>query len=203
MWNKGNHRRYVGDKNKYDIIGASQFNILINNGLREKHTLLDIGCGSLRAGRFFIQYLVPGHYYGIEPNEWLVEKAIEEEIGKDLVNIKYPFFSYNGDFDFSGFRFNKFDFVIAHSIFSHAGINQVKDCVKNVSHILNKTGKFIFTFCESKENNQNKKWTYPGRVTYKLAFIKKILQKNKLIGVKMKVKSEQTWVKAERRKNVK
>lgn len=201
MWNKKDHRRYVGAKDKYDIMGATQFNILIRNGLREKHTILDIGCGSLRAGRFLIQYLAPGHYYGIEPNEWLVETAINEEIGRDLLNIKHPFFSYNGDFDFSGFRFNKFDFVIAHSIFSHAGTTQVKKCIKNVKGILNKKGKFFFTFCEGKENNKDKEWTYPGGVTYKLAFIKKILQENKLIGVKMKIKSEQTWIKAERMKN--
>ena len=45
--------------------------------------VLDIGCGSLRAGRLFIPYLLPGHYYGLEPEKWVVDEAIKNEIGEE------------------------------------------------------------------------------------------------------------------------
>ena len=60
---KLNHRAFVGPREHYDIVGAMQFTLLYFLGLREHHYLLDIGCGSLRAGRFFIMYLKPGHYF--------------------------------------------------------------------------------------------------------------------------------------------
>jgi len=64
-----NYRAYVGPVEKYDLVAANQFNLLTMLGLRENHFLLDVGCGSLRGGRLFIPYLLPHHYFGIEPNE--------------------------------------------------------------------------------------------------------------------------------------
>jgi hypothetical protein len=59
---KKDYRSYVGPSDEYDIMGATQFNLLTSLGLRENHTLLDFGCGSLRAGRLFITYLTKSRY---------------------------------------------------------------------------------------------------------------------------------------------
>ena len=56
------HRQYVGGC--WDEIGRLQFDYLVSQGLRPNHYLLDIACGSLRAGIHFIPYLEPGHYLG-------------------------------------------------------------------------------------------------------------------------------------------
>lgn len=56
---KRTYRGYVGPEAQYDLMGATQFRLLCTLGLREHHTLLDFGCGSLRAGRLFIPYLLP------------------------------------------------------------------------------------------------------------------------------------------------
>ena len=61
------YRSYVGPTHQYDLIGAAQFALLYALGLREHHRLLDIGCGSLRAGRMLISYLAPGGYTGVDP----------------------------------------------------------------------------------------------------------------------------------------
>ena len=44
------YKAYVGPPSVYDLVGAMQFNLLTSFGLRDFHKLLDIGCGSLRAG---------------------------------------------------------------------------------------------------------------------------------------------------------
>ena len=93
-----NYRAYVGPPNDYDLIGGLQFTALFRAGLRESHRLLDLGCGSLRAGRLFIPYLRPGCYYGIEPNTWLVDEGLTRELGADIVRVKRPTFSAVGDF---------------------------------------------------------------------------------------------------------
>ncbi|MBN2648947.1 MAG: hypothetical protein JXR50_04305 [Prolixibacteraceae bacterium] len=51
------YKAYVGPPLNYDIIVSMQFNLLSSIGLKGKDKLLDIGCGSLRAGRLFIPYL--------------------------------------------------------------------------------------------------------------------------------------------------
>jgi hypothetical protein len=95
-------------------MSASQFRLLTGLGLSEDHKVLDIGCGSLRAGRLVIQYLLPNNYIGIEPNQWLWERAIEVEIGQDICEIKRPRFLSNPDFttlDLGGLV----DFIVAQS----------------------------------------------------------------------------------------
>src|SRR3989440_10441889 len=86
------YRAYVGPPEDYDLIAAMAFNLLTTLGLRQHHSLLDIGCGSLRIGRLFIPYLNPGKYFGVEPNQWLVREGIRRELGGSLVEIKRPTF---------------------------------------------------------------------------------------------------------------
>ena len=88
------YRAYVGPPEDYDLVAAMTFNLLTTLGLRQHHSLLDIGCGSLRIGRLLIPYLNRGKYFGIEPNEWLVEEGIRRELGQSLVEIKRPTFFF-------------------------------------------------------------------------------------------------------------
>jgi len=119
-----NYRQAVGPEDMYDLISAHQFCVLVNEGLREWHKMLDIGCGSLRGGRLFIPYLQPGNYYGIEPNKDLVRDGIALEIGNDMYRVKSPTFYYSDKFDFSTHKWCNtsstimFDFILAQSIFS-------------------------------------------------------------------------------------
>jgi hypothetical protein len=70
---EAHYSAYVGPPREYDFMGATQFRLLTTLGLRETHRLLDFGCGSLRAGRFLIPYLLPAHYYGVEPNALFID----------------------------------------------------------------------------------------------------------------------------------
>jgi hypothetical protein len=45
------YRAYVGWPVNFDLVAAMTFNLLTTIGLRQHHTLLDVGCGSLRSGR--------------------------------------------------------------------------------------------------------------------------------------------------------
>src|SRR5579859_6587058 len=112
------YRQHVGPADGYDRMSAMQFNLLTYLGLSEEHFLLDIGCGSLRAGRLFIPYLKPGHYFGIEPVEWLLQAGIDHEVGQSQIAIKRHSFDSNSEFRLSVFQ-RDFDFLMAQSIFSH------------------------------------------------------------------------------------
>lgn len=159
------YRSFVGPRDLFDVVGATQFNVLTNLGLREHHFLLDIGCGSLRAGRLFIPYLLPGHYFGSEPNRWLVEEAIKNEIGQSLMAIKQPVFMFDGGFNIGQFG-RRFDFILAQSIFTHASQSQIKKCLSEAKRAMHDSSIFVATYDKGRSDYAGEDWVYPGYVTY-------------------------------------
>jgi len=190
---KESHRAAVGPADKYDILGALQFKVLTDLGLREHHRLLDIGCGSLRGGRLFIVYLKPGKYFGIEPNQELVETGIKEELGQSVIDLKGPQFAYNTEFEPPGD--DRFDFVLAQSIFSHAAPYQVEDCLNMAGRRLTDDGLFVATFFPGNVP-QRKQWSRPI-VRYSLPWLtRKAADYGLVLGeLDYGHPSGQTWVK--------
>jgi hypothetical protein len=60
--------------------------------------------------------MAPGHYYGIDPNQWLIDEGIRHELGTQIFEVKRPVFSNDTGFNLSVFG-RKFDFLMAQSIF--------------------------------------------------------------------------------------
>jgi SAM-dependent methyltransferase len=177
---------YVGPPAMYDFMGATQFRLLTTLGLRETHRLLDFGCGSLRAGRLLIPYLLPGHYYGVEPNRWLIEEAVRNEVGVDQIRIKQPTFSTNADFAVDHFGI-KFDYIVAQSIFSHAGRDLINLALKNFKDALAPNGIVAATFGNVDTRPSGKEfegsgWVYPGVVDFKTETVLSLIRDAGLIG---------------------
>lgn len=161
------YRAFVGPPETYDAVSANQFTLLTLLGLREHHAVLDIGCGSLRGGRLFIPYLLPGGYFGIEPEAWLIEAGINNELGRDVIALKRPAFSHDRDFTLSVFG-RQFDFLLAQSIFSHASEPQIRTCLSQAKEVMKPTAVFAATFVEGDTDYTGTEWVYPGCVTYRL-----------------------------------
>lgn len=160
------YRAYVGPPEDYDLISAMVFNLLTCAGLRQHHRVLDIGCGSLRIGRLLIPYLNPGNYIGVEPNKWLIDDGIFNEVGEDLVRIKKPLFLFNSSLkEFS--EPANLDFAVAQSIFSHCSKNLISDWLSQVSSHLKENGALFATFLIADEDyDGDEVWIYPGCVRY-------------------------------------
>ncbi len=173
------YRRAAGPRRLYDLIAAMQFNLLTQLGLREHHYLLDIGCGSLRAGRLFIPYLLPGRYFGIEPRQWALERGIKSELCSELIEKKKPSFSKDENFTLSTFK-QDFDFILARSIFTHATQSQISRCFLQASKVMKPTSVFAATFLKGKRNNDSDKWT-DKPVRYTMGFIRKTARENGLV----------------------
>jgi SAM-dependent methyltransferase len=139
------HRKAVGPAERFDLIAGLQFSLLFSLGLRERHRLLDIGCGSLRSGRLFIPYLGKGNYYGIEPDQSLVESGIALELGQGAVELKQPNFLFNEDFAFSEFG-TKFDFMMAQSILSHTHVDLARKLFASARETMADDGILAGTF---------------------------------------------------------
>ena len=160
------YRAYVGPPEDYDLIAAMTFNLLTTLGLRQHHSLLDVGCGSLRIGRLLIPYLNRGKYFGVEPNNWLVEAGIEHELGKDVVPIKRPTFFFSASPETVVQAKVSFDFALAQSIFSHCGLDLIRGWLSAVSRSLTQSGALVATFLPDQEDSKLTGWVYPECVNY-------------------------------------
>jgi SAM-dependent methyltransferase len=185
------YRAYVGPFEQYDVMGATQFALLYALGIRQHHRLLDIGCGSLRAGRLFITYLEPGNYTGVEPNTWLIDEAIEHQVGRDLIRIKAPMFSTTDSFDFSGL--GTFDIVVAQSIASHAGPGLVPTMLASIRSALEPRGIAAVTFIHADPDDHEvvhvepgdgewPAWLYPGCFSYRREVVESFIATAGLTG---------------------
>jgi len=188
---------YVGPPAEYDAMGATQFRLLTTLGLREYHRLLDFGCGSLRAGRLLIPYLLPGNYHGIEPNTWLIEDAVAREIGQDQIRLKRPAFRANTDFSSDGFGV-AFDFILAQSVFSHAGADLIAHALSGFRRNLVPGGLVLATFIQVERSAfpefSGGGWNYPNVVAYREATIARLIREAGFSGTSMPwFHPRQTW----------
>jgi SAM-dependent methyltransferase len=161
------YRAYVGPPEDYDLIAAMTFNLLTTLGLRQHHSLLDVGCGSLRIGRLLIPYLNRGKYFGIEPAEWLVAEGIKQELGETVVQTKRPTFFFTDSPETVVRAKVSFDFALAQSIFSHCGLDLIRGWLSAVSRALAEDGVLIATFLPSDEDSPRTGWVYPDCVNYR------------------------------------
>lgn len=168
------HRAYVGPMAEFDVGAARQFNLLtMLLGLREYHHFLEIGCGSLRAGRLLIPYLMPDRYCGLEPNRWLVEAGLAKETGHDLRECRRPLFLHNSDFALRPFE-RVFDYILAQSIFSHTSQAQMATCLREAKAVLGPDGLFAASFHEGEEDYDGNAWVYPESVTFRFETVERI-----------------------------
>lgn len=184
---------YGGISTYYDFAGAAQFSLLCALGLRAHHCLLDFGCGSLRAGRFFISYLDEARYFRIEPNKKLIEDAINNQTGKALIRVKNPRFDYNENFASNVFSV-QFDFILAHSIFTHTGRDLIRLALQNFKESLKDNGIIAVTFNEETEDFNGNGWVYPGWANYRSSTIKRFAEEAGLLITRIPwYHPKQTW----------
>jgi SAM-dependent methyltransferase len=157
------HRRRIG--NKWALMGPMQLDFMVAQGLEPADRLLDVGCGPLRAGLHFVEYLAPGHYYGIDINETLINAGYEHELPARLrERLPRDHLRATDRFD-CNFGVN-FDFAIAQSVFTHVSLNHIRLCLFRVAQQIAPGGRFFASFFEVPRShpldhslNEGRGWT--------------------------------------------
>jgi SAM-dependent methyltransferase len=143
----GAHRRMVGGM--WDLVGRLQFEHLVANGLTPGMRLLDIGCGALRGGVHFVEFLDAAHYYGLDRNPSLLEAGYDVELGRLGLQHRLPRQHLIADDAFDAGRFGvMFDVALAHSLFTHLPAAEVRRCLAAVAALLVPGGRLFATFYE-------------------------------------------------------
>jgi SAM-dependent methyltransferase len=137
-----NHRSFAGPAEQFDLISAHQFQLLAKLGLREYHLVLDIRCGPLGLGRLLIPFLRPNGYFGVEPRQSLIEDGVRFELSHGLLDLKRPQFVTSPDYSFREFGV-RFDFLMAHAVFSHSPAHHILDCLRAAARVLQPDGLLL------------------------------------------------------------
>ena len=142
---KKEHREFVGGL--WEEMGILQFDFLKSHGLAPHHKLLDVGCGCLRGGLLFIDYLDPKNYFGLDVNASLIVAA-EIEVAEAGLTAKQPNLLVDDQFAFDRFA-EKMDFMVSVSVFTHLPMNPIIRCLAQAKKTLKPTGVYYATFFQA------------------------------------------------------
>lgn len=182
------HRRHVMWPDHYDEVGVHQFMVLLQAGMKPKHRLLDIGCGSLCGGRYSILYLDEGNYTGVEPHTFSYEDAERLELGNLVSFRKANLCSYIRDFrlsqlglvgkelNFPGPTYDvmiatSWDFLMAHSIFTHTSQAEAHTLMVEAAKVMHPGSVFMASYYWGSVCDDFPEWRYPAGVSYSHEFM--------------------------------
>jgi 2-polyprenyl-3-methyl-5-hydroxy-6-metoxy-1,4-benzoquinol methylase len=139
------HRKFVGGL--WEQIGRLQYDFLIEQGLKPFHKLLDVGCGCLRGGIYYIQYLDEGNYCGLDINHSLIQAGMVE-LKEAGLEEKHPKLLVDDSFRLNKFN-EKFDFMVSVSLFTHLPMNMIIRCLSAVKQQLKPNGIYFSSFFQA------------------------------------------------------
>ena len=139
------HRDFVGGL--WEEAGRWQFDLLLGLGLQPADRLLDLGCGCLRGGIHFVNWLDPGHYFGIDCNQSLLDAGLELELPRAGLadRLSREHLLRSDDYEASAFGV-VFDWVLAQSLWSHLPWEEVRRSLQRIAPTVRPGGRLIATY---------------------------------------------------------
>jgi SAM-dependent methyltransferase len=141
------------------------FELLKSLGLGEEHRVLDIGCGALELGSLLIPYLRTRRFFGVEPQQGLIEDGVQYSLGHDLLDRKQPQFLTCVDFAFHKFGV-AFDYMIADTLFPHMGEVMVLACLRAAAANLEPGGLLLASWVVGPLDFEGAGWNPAMRAEY-------------------------------------
>jgi SAM-dependent methyltransferase len=179
------HRGRVG--RLWEQMGKLQLDFMTEQGLEPSQRFLDVACGSLRAGIHFVDYLDAGNYYGIDINQSLLDAGYDMEMSEEQ-RAKLPREHLRRTKRFDCDFGVEFDAAIAHSLFTHLPLNDIRLCLYRVAKHMKVGGRFFATIFEapadfpldgvlyegrrrrSKYSERNDFWYWPSDLEWAASF---------------------------------
>ncbi len=156
----------------WEEMGSLQFDFLKKMGMLPEHRMLDLGCGTLRGGRHFIRYLDASNYTGIDISPACLDAA-KKLLEEEQLEIKHPKLILNTskNMKFSEFEGERFDFILAQSVFMHLTELIIRECFENIGKCMHEGSAFYFSYTPTKSKRRRglESFAYPWTFFEELA----------------------------------
>jgi cyclopropane fatty-acyl-phospholipid synthase-like methyltransferase len=185
-----------GGEEKFESVGRRTLAAMIEHGLQPHHKVLDVGAGSLRVGWWLLHYIEPSNYHAIEPVHSRIDGAAKVLGVATKIHIYY-----NDDFEYPN---EKFDFVIARSIWTHASKNMIAKMLSEFAENSAPGAKLLTSVLlarSASDDYMGDRWVgkveqtdVPGTIRHSLAWIEAECRKNGLTVEEAGTLHGQTWL---------
>lgn len=146
----------IGHDGQWSLLGQWQFDVLREAGLSADDAMLDVGCGPLRGGQHFVDYLDAGNYVGMDISSEGLRTGRRLLRERGLVE-KRPDLVHNFDLTFREPELHgrRFDLVFAQSVVTHLDWDQTAELFEHLPRVLAADGQFVATFFEDTAYGMN------------------------------------------------
>ncbi|MCW5730195.1 MAG: class I SAM-dependent methyltransferase [Alphaproteobacteria bacterium] len=135
-----------------DVVAHStpmeMFDFLAPLGLRRDHCVVDYGCGSLRLGRPFIEYLDAGKYWGYEVTPEFLRIG-RDKLPAGLLEAKRPNLRVIDERTLAEGRAANPDFIACWKVVSKVPEHLLDEFFRNLTGLLRPGGRILLEFSES------------------------------------------------------
>jgi hypothetical protein len=142
------YRNFVGGADYWEALAKLQFEFMLAKGLKPSDKLLDVGCGALRGGRHFIEYLDPGNYYGIDKHIELIIYGVARELTVPRFRQKMPHFVVSDSFEFAKLG-SGFTYALAQSLFPSLSAAEIRLCLVRLHEVAADGCQFFATLLKA------------------------------------------------------
>lgn len=160
-------------------MGRYQLDYLRKRGLLPGHSLLDFGCGYVRAGVHLIPYLDPGCYVGADVSRGRLEQG-QRQIERLGLAGRRPELIWIPDLDLKRFGGRKFDFIWSHGVLSHMPPGDVETFFHNLSTLMHPNSVYLGNYTAT--DSGDVEWATLRHVYYSHQFLERICAR---AGLKM------------------
>jgi SAM-dependent methyltransferase len=122
-----------------------QFDYLRKHGLKPSDRFLDYGCGPAAAGIYFIEYLDPGQWVGVDISNESI-KVGQELIERKGLAGKKPELIYIPRGDLAPLAGRKFDVILAQSVFTHLPPDAIIAILERLRPLLEPASRIYASF---------------------------------------------------------
>ncbi len=134
----------MGPAALFDLVGRVELGLLLGEGLRPEHTLVDFGCGTGRLAVHVIPYLHGGHYIGIDVSRPMLDGArrrVARVVPAPPARVSWiqqtrPVFPLPD---------RSVDVICAFSVFTHVEHEDTYRYLADARRIIRPDGRFVFS----------------------------------------------------------
>ena len=137
------------------------FSKLVNKGIQPSDTLVDYGCGTLRLGALFIEFLEPDRYIGLDIDERILAMG-RTQLSGELIDSKRPVLEVISQESLRRAAARQPRWVCSKGVLQHIPPEELNEYFENISYLVHvgATGFIYARIAEKSKRHSPKTWLH-------------------------------------------